>query len=444
MNAWSLQGDRAGVTKLIRQRLNFVDEIQWKRFSARRLELIDRLELSSKKASEQDAEISGCALQLLREFEYPVDRLPEFDRLVRCAVQSARRNRKRSKKARTDRFVHLETPEVTASSAETTADSGTDTRVPSPAKTTAPTAEPDEFVDFGTEDTRADITETASRLAISSLITPVLSMVRTNSDHFLSNITSPSNTSTRETKALAKLQSCFKRSKTCFQLTTTSDEATRGDVLENLGNSAIASSVILTIEQHFDNVSPSSASYIRLKLSSDSMLAQILKSLGDGSFEVTQLNDYLAAELFKKLIGGCIKDFGYDYVLTPLGEIFRCTIIRDYPLAIRPNAPSVSDEKENATDATDAVAANQTSQPTSKTVELRFANKTLQFSYLAKSNSPPTLLELLENARSLFSIVSPKYLRLRNKRSGKFIDTDFEVERLFADEGAVEIEIFQF
>ncbi|KAK9465089.1 transcription factor Vhr1-domain-containing protein [Lipomyces arxii] len=85
----------SGVTQTIRQKLHFVDEGQWKKFSARRLELIDSMELSSKKASEQDDVIIAVADTLRDEYGFPLHTLPDFDELVRAAIQSVRRNRKR-------------------------------------------------------------------------------------------------------------------------------------------------------------------------------------------------------------------------------------------------------------------------------------------------------------------------------------------------------------
>ncbi|KAF8003465.1 hypothetical protein HF325_002710 [Metschnikowia pulcherrima] len=89
---------KSGITHAIRQRLGFEDSRLWKRFLARRLELIDTLDLSSKKASDQEDEIKRVAEILRVEFRYDVQFFPDFDKLVRAAVQSVRRNRKRGTK----------------------------------------------------------------------------------------------------------------------------------------------------------------------------------------------------------------------------------------------------------------------------------------------------------------------------------------------------------
>ncbi|KAK9451033.1 transcription factor Vhr1-domain-containing protein [Limtongia smithiae] len=90
----------SGVTQTIRQKLKFDDEGQWKKFSARRLELIDSMSLSSKKASEQEEVIFAVADTLREEYGFPPHTIPDFDRLVRAAVQSVRRNRKRLPKSK--------------------------------------------------------------------------------------------------------------------------------------------------------------------------------------------------------------------------------------------------------------------------------------------------------------------------------------------------------
>ena len=87
-----------GTIHKIRDSLNFTDSKKWKKFSSRRLQLIDHFGLSERKASEQDDNIKQIADILRNEFEYPIDSLSDFEKLVTAAVQSVRRNRKRSKK----------------------------------------------------------------------------------------------------------------------------------------------------------------------------------------------------------------------------------------------------------------------------------------------------------------------------------------------------------
>lgn len=86
-----------GTTYKIRESLQFLDNKKWKLFSTRRLELIDRFKLFEKKASEQDCNIERIANILRTEFDYSIEHQVDFEKLVTAAVQSVRRNRKRSK-----------------------------------------------------------------------------------------------------------------------------------------------------------------------------------------------------------------------------------------------------------------------------------------------------------------------------------------------------------
>lgn len=68
----------------------------WKRFCARRLELIHSLSLSSRKASEQEEPVHFVARKLCSEYGYnPESVLPDFEKLVRAGIQSVRRNQRR-------------------------------------------------------------------------------------------------------------------------------------------------------------------------------------------------------------------------------------------------------------------------------------------------------------------------------------------------------------
>lgn len=106
-NTSSYHSKGAGMTQLIRQKLNFTNESLWKRFSARRLELIDSRFLSEKKASEQDESIKEVSNLLRTEFGYPEDNILDFEKLVRAGIQSVRRNRKRIPKSKVPGQTYL-------------------------------------------------------------------------------------------------------------------------------------------------------------------------------------------------------------------------------------------------------------------------------------------------------------------------------------------------
>lgn len=87
---------RPETTQLLRAKLGFRDDMLWKRFCARRLELIHSLSLSSRKASEQEEPVHFVARKLCSEYGYnPEGVLPDFEKLVRAGIQSVRRNQRR-------------------------------------------------------------------------------------------------------------------------------------------------------------------------------------------------------------------------------------------------------------------------------------------------------------------------------------------------------------
>lgn len=85
-------------TAQLRARLNFRDDQEWKRFSTRRLELINALRLDEKKPSKQEASVRAVATQLASEFGFPNSAHTDFERLVCLGIQSVRRNRRRPTK----------------------------------------------------------------------------------------------------------------------------------------------------------------------------------------------------------------------------------------------------------------------------------------------------------------------------------------------------------
>lgn len=123
-----------GMTQVIRQKLHFTDESLWKRFSARRLELIDTLSLSEKKASEQDESIKEVANKLRIEYKYSEDTLPDFEKLLRAGIQSVRRNRKRIPKSKLpgQTYHHYHYPRHRTSRSTLSSENGAEDSLPLP------------------------------------------------------------------------------------------------------------------------------------------------------------------------------------------------------------------------------------------------------------------------------------------------------------------------
>lgn len=360
-----------GTTSVIRKRLNFTDEALWKQFSSRRLQLVDSLSLSSKKASEQDEEIKICANTLLHEFNFPESTLAEFDKLVRLAIQSVRRNKKRSEKRLASKLETITSDEEQPSHYKRAKLTSTESEDHDLEIENDISKEINHNVDYSQLESKHDekiqgktfsnilvddnltnstftrsysfnsgnsesrnTSETAeyhdSRVAINSLVAAVLP--DTDKLPSLKKL----NENAEFTKASKILLHKIKNSKTCYEFSKTSNncyEKTKNfDLLEEFGSSCINSAVLYTLEKWFDHLLPDSSSYIKLRLKSDLTLGLIVKNLDTTSVEVNRLSDFVASQLFKKLVGGCVKDFGFNTVLNPLCDILHSIILKDYPI----------------------------------------------------------------------------------------------------------------
>ncbi|QPG75269.1 hypothetical protein FOA43_002619 [Brettanomyces nanus] len=506
-----------GATSIIRRRLHFIDEAAWKKFTTRRLQLVESLSLSSKKASEQDDQISLCALTLMSEFAFPEDTLPEFDKLVRLAIQSVRRNKKRSEKRLASKLQqeeqrrkkhkideHNEGSKFLATILyEENGDSKQLQRptMPQPFIKRSPSFR---YIGSGHSSPNGAVTSqlnsmTAnspvmqeesgiSRLAITSLVAPVIQdQARLPSIRKL-------NLNPEFTDAAKKILNQIKRSKTCYEFSCVVGPHNTGvnksyDLLDEVGSSCITSAVLFTLEKWFDHLILDSSSYIKLRLKSDMTLSVIIKNLDPNSVEVNRLSDYVASQLFKKLIGGCVKDFGFNSVLYPLCDIFRGVVLKDYPLVSKESKIQqwmLEQQNANAHSTTSAAmppftdlstAASKslfysssipTLAPTPSpsaapssalapasglpfilntpsrrislpplgnqltSVIIKFNHQELKFFYSSQTNAPPTLLELVSNSKSAFGVIDhARILKIRNNGTGRIINNDFELEKLF-------------
>lgn len=531
-----LYSKKVGLTHAIREKLNFLDERLWKRFSARRLELIDTLELSTKKASDQEFEIKKVAEMLRIEFGFDEDAFPDFDKLVRAAVQSVRRNRKRSTKSKRSAGTSLEGEGD---------DTGPDLKKikVNPVKSVSPQAllagphreEEARFVDPATlpsatlgEDpvnnnykfiseisklnsdsqddtfnlnypkTRQFTTIDKSKLAIdeiiqprvakpadtsrsklSTILPPISNLNIASSNPASSSFTSPVNSrhSPVHSNVLiySTLLNYFERSKTCSEIKL----ITSTENLELLGKSAIACCCAFIFEKSFDNANVSSVGYLRNKLNDQGYLANFYRNLDPNSTMAYSLNDETAVLTLNTLLGGCIKDFGFESIMYVLCECFYQRILQDYPLISRNSIPFKSTDYMTGTaeasqlvpqvsysDSLNSLAAvaselqetqhqlrpaipertpSFASAASRKAVTIKFLSSQLEFSYPTSNSATPKLMELIENAKTAFKLSNyndSQMLGVKNLRNGYIITSDVDLEKIFQNDDKIELEIF--
>jgi hypothetical protein len=259
----------AGVTQTIRSRLNFNDESKWKRFSARRLELIDELHLSTRKASEQDDQIGKVARTLREEYGYPHDFQGDFDKLVRAGIQSVRRNRKRVPKSKKHHQLHTPPPSQANLSGGAT---------------------------------------TGAKLSISSLVTPSPPNAGSSlSGNFASlSLTSGSTGSNELFISSLKQLSTF-----LHRINNNLAMASSNSNVEFLGESIINTAASLSVEKKNSATESIAVSYIRSTLLSSIVLNALVDSIGISSLVA-----------FKTLLANCCISFGFDQTINVLSSVF--------------------------------------------------------------------------------------------------------------------------
>lgn len=406
---------RSGVTNLIRNKLCFTDEMLWRRFLARRLELIDALDLSHKKASEQDYEITRVADTLRTEFQYPLHALQDFDKLVRAAIQSVRRNRKRLSRARGWVYQGKSEGEMAISDG-LPMPMGYPPPPPPPQSVPPPPAPISHFIlevlklPPGEADGRRLAPPPAPRhpphQAVEALLSP--------------NLTPKPGMPLSPT---AHLLHTMQRSKACADYALLR-QGPPAAYTEELGRSVVASAVHLNFANGSIRVLPQLAEYLADKLLADRRLAKVLRSIGysDASLRQETRPDRLAhmdaatlAEAFYCLMACCVMDFGFDVVVLPLAKVFADVIASDFPLTA-------------GGDETNCVTPAPAPLLPPVTVVLRFLRQLLKMNHDLSRSAWPSYRELVLNGRQAFNIMPSKVLQLRRGKSVLVGDADVERE----------------
>lgn len=431
----------SGLTASVRTKLNFHDDKQWKKFSARRLELIHNLSLSSKKASEQDEEIFVVANSLREEYGFPPEYLPDFDKLVRAGIQSVRRNKKRAKvssqgKSNDREFVFV--PHKRYAPADDDYK-----RSSSPARLS-----PDDVHGADTHDTRRiPVTSLVSSPddKSSSLLSHQSRSAATGAGPTLPSLSklnlgtsySPSNFS----HSLERLMSYVSRVPLAHGTSNT----------EYLGMSVMNTAAALAVEKKFSG--SDSAERVQVRIQSFAINSALARSLGCASLSALKL----------RLAAAC-REFGFDAVIHSLSSVYYELMDADpsfdfslastfermaamFPM-LDPAAAALTatggtrDDTHRTRTAYPSAPPSTVSTisasggpgtPTIRPATVAYLDRKLHFTYDPSKNTPPTLAEVIDDGRRAFQINNDIVLRVRNVNlPNAFLDTDSEVSEAFS------------
>lgn len=417
----------SGVTQSIRAKLNFFDDNKWKRFSARRLELIDKLGLSSRKASEQDDMINEVSEKLRIEYGFPPENHADFDKLVRAAIQSVRRNRKR-----TQRTLNRNDPGLK--------------RRRSSLDPVANKLQPLEYLNAPDRLSIAALVSTPGQHSTPATIvnnshgsaTPHSSKDSDNSLPPLSKLS----LSYRDNFFFSSIDRLGALLRSCSDTISTS---TKGDGanLEFLGSAVLSSAVGLAIERKAITNGPLAESIRRILLSY-AITAALVKSLGQGT--LSGLNQKLAL---------CAMEYGFDPTINCLTNVFyefvclngeerlvdSSNLERLQSLFPMNRCPEATVPPSTVSSVASTTTRYQP-QPDVRPVTLRFQDQKFDFTYNPRANSPPTIGELIDNGRSAFKIGPHRALNIKNaNRGGRLLVTDSDVAEAFT-EMHIDLELF--
>lgn len=452
-----------GITQTIRLKLNFMDERQWKKFSARRLELIDSLSLSERKASEQDDDITGVADRLRIEYGYPSEALIDFEKLVRAGIQSVRRNRKRVPKFKT----HGSSPTAAPVMPHQHNYHKRGGAAPYTAGTTAGSVSPNPTLismapsGSSAKDADTDMIDVAEdhrgRISISALVSPDSSSTKHNSNNNYSNTSTPRRQST-DSSASARVQLPplknldpipEKMRHSVDQLVSfldRSDLPPNQDVakLEYAGFSILHTAATVSVQARVFGTTDDYIRFINSVLLSKTVLQAISNVLPASSVLISeqQLIEHLKIKVAIAAIA-----IGFDPVIRALATVFEDMVNFDqlpdgqhYDFHF--NSNNYTNGNSNQT-CSQLPSPRSSTAPSITPVTLRFLSQKLDFTYAPGSSTPPTIIEILENGKSAFHILGDnKVLKIRNLNGGgAVVETDADLAEIF-ETSHIDLELF--
>lgn len=387
----------AGLTTQLRNEINvFKDEKIWKQFTARRLNLIETEGLYKKKAKEQDAEIVGVTKILMEEFNIGPDKSGNVNKLVKAAIQSTRRNRKRGLGSVEDviKITHFQPKRIKLAQPDST-------------------KQQERFINdiLNVEQINEEPTyDYNKKQAISNSDITVMAM-----NKFIEPATA--NNVANFVESQRRLLNLIKKSKTCASSTYNSLVISKESNIYHLGKSCVPLGISYLLCKSKPQ-SNSSSEYLRIKLNSKDVLSRVIKSL-DSNPDINMMNEEVATDTLYYILGCIIVDFELNQVVELLGVIFHEIIRNEFPM-IEMQAVERNDDFE-------------------KLVTIKFNDKFLNFKHNSQTAALPTRDEIISNCQQAFGLKN-KLLSLTDMDQN-LISKDQDLKRLFEGNQTISLKL---
>lgn len=526
----------SGTTHKIRENLNFKDEMKWKRFSNRRLELIDKFKLSKFKASEQDQNIKQIANMLRTEFGYPDSTLSEFEKLVTAAVQSVRRNRRRSMKRRAAAAAaamstssitgpQMIPPFMTANGAPANIRNpmgfvgnehlvggygsypkasmpNTYVQTPMGFGTPMPQYVTDPIYQTSGLQPNVYLYSNVPRNTSGSNLNQNVQLMPQNNEQMLyqwmnntnqqyntmnlpvavnmpaatqqqkvvdlsitnnasseqeydtiiksliSNIISSTNTRKSDNSIIPvtlrdSLINAIKRSQTCYEISQSVSPLKAYEDLRISGEMAIRDSTSFVIQNHFHQLISSSLEFATAKTCSPQAISSLSVELFSSNVKLNILQLPMVEvqiELLELVLGGVIKDFGYDPHFLPLADIIHEKLKGTYSEDPSKMVGNKLRDETFSTDPHNVLPDNVHF----KKINATYKGQEQFFIFRSSDKKSITILDILENCRSKFNIPEDEVNYLAIYYNKELIVNDIKLSQVFtelSDEDELSIEI---
>ena len=235
-----------------------------------------------------------------------------------------------------------------------------------------------------------------------------------------------------------KLLRSIEISKTCSELAKSHNALNDYKSLYSLGKSVYDTAVNFVIEK-FKAYRIEKLDFVNEKTSEEKFISDLSLQLFSSTTKhdiSNSLSIRSSGMLFILTIGSLIKDFGFDPVLYPLSELIMQHIMINYPFQ-EPKSRQSSPINNMSHDShtvlmTLPIDPKKASQEGYKTVIIKYGTKEQNFRFPLLSNGPPTVMEIVQNCRTLFNISNLNRSSFGLFNKGQLITDDEHLSSLFA------------